>query len=1103
MKILSLVLLAVACHLSAFAAETKLQVKKWSGEINVPDPIAVSLDPQGRAYVTQTTRRKVADLDIREHPQWVPADVAMGDIEQKKAFYHDVLAPGKFLRPEGGLMDHNKDGSIDWKDLTVHTERIYQLSDTDGDGFADNKTVYAEGFNTEVTGIAAGVLWHDGYVYATIAPDVWRLRDADGDGVAEERESIVHGFGHHIAYAGHDMHGLCIGLDGRIYWTIGDKGVNVKTKDGRQVAAPHQGCVLRCEPDGSGFEIFAHGLRNVQEIAFDDYGNIFGVDNDADKPGEKERVVYITEQSDSGWRCGYQYMKKYCPWMDEGLWKPRFAGQPEYITPPLATANNGPAGFARNPGTALSPAWKDAFFYTQFPDGRLNVVRFEPRGAGFKVKEDRTVASGVMGVGLSWSADGKLFLADWGGDYPINDIGAVWSVDDATGEINPARLETKKLLQGDFAKETPARLVALLSHADQRVRREAQFALVKQAEFTVLAAVAQDAKKPRLARVHALWGIGQGLRSGKAKAESVASLLADKDSEVRAQTAKILGDAPSCAPMSAALLPLLQDAIPRVRFHAAIAVGKLKTAGAVAPLTKLLALNTDKDASLRHAGVTGLVGCATAEELASNIKHPSRAVRLASVLALRRLAAPAVQSYLADADDGIASEAARAIHDDASIMEALPALAAVLDEKKTRPEAITRRALNAAFRLGDATNALRVMKFALRADALAPLREEALLLAQTWTKPDSLDRVDGRARKFDSRAVEVIAQAALPRMPELMALKDAKLKALAIQLLTTYQLPVSATIAAAAVMEKIAAPEVRAAALGLLASQHPGTPELMSCLQTLLTQPAPEILRAAALQEQLKADPALAVERAQPLLNTGTTLEKQTALLVLAKSGSESGDATLLQWMEQMAQGKVAPALQLDLLEAVALRGALVPDLQQKLTAYETPRLALAGTAAAFSECLEGGDRKAGEEIALRNLSANCTACHRFDKAAGSNVGPALDKIGGSKDHAYLLEALVAPTAKIAPGYGTIMVNLKSGAVVSGSLVSGDAKELKVRLADATVQVIPHAEIAAKTEPISMMPPMGSLLTKRQVRDVVAYLSSLKPAATKPKKAEH
>ncbi|WP_156345312.1 hypothetical protein [Verrucomicrobium spinosum] len=74
---------------------SRLKLHKWSGDINVPDPVACTVDPQGRVYVTQTTRRKVADLDIREHTQWIPRDVRLESIEQKEAFYHDVLAPGR------------------------------------------------------------------------------------------------------------------------------------------------------------------------------------------------------------------------------------------------------------------------------------------------------------------------------------------------------------------------------------------------------------------------------------------------------------------------------------------------------------------------------------------------------------------------------------------------------------------------------------------------------------------------------------------------------------------------------------------------------------------------------------------------------------------------------------------------------------------------------------------------------------------------------------------------------------------------------------------------------------------------------------------------
>ncbi|MBN4842120.1 hypothetical protein H4F85_28775, partial [Citrobacter braakii] len=52
--------------LAAPAAEVTLH--RWSGGLNVPDPVACTVDEKGRVYVAATTRRKAADLDIREHP---------------------------------------------------------------------------------------------------------------------------------------------------------------------------------------------------------------------------------------------------------------------------------------------------------------------------------------------------------------------------------------------------------------------------------------------------------------------------------------------------------------------------------------------------------------------------------------------------------------------------------------------------------------------------------------------------------------------------------------------------------------------------------------------------------------------------------------------------------------------------------------------------------------------------------------------------------------------------------------------------------------------------------------------------------------------------
>jgi hypothetical protein len=402
------------------------------------------------------------------------------------------------------------------------------------------------------------------------------------------------------------MHGLSVGPDGRIYWSIGDKGSNVTSKEGKNFYYPNEGAIFRVEPDGTNFEVYARGVRNPQEPAFDDFGDLIVVDNDADMKGERERFAYIVEGSDTGWRCNYQYMAEASPWMREGLWKPLFPGQAAYLLPAISNYSDGPAGFRYDPGTALGAAQRGMFFLNEFPSGKLRGFRAERDGATFKMVDASIVHEGVMGIGLAWHPDGSLFLADWIGGYPLDGLGAIWRVDAPAGSADPVRLETHRLLRAGFAAATDDVLVPLLGHRDQRVRQGAQLELAKRGRGELLLAVAKDAAAPRLARVHAVWGVGQLLRRKAATLAAVVPLLSDADGEIRTQAVKILGDVASAKSEAKRLIPLLTDPEPRVRLQSAIALGKLGEPSAVEALFAFAAKESDVPV-LRHAAVMGLV----------------------------------------------------------------------------------------------------------------------------------------------------------------------------------------------------------------------------------------------------------------------------------------------------------------------------------------------------------------------------------------------------------------------------------------------------------------------------------------------------------------
>ena len=111
------------------------------------------------------------------------------------------------------------------------------------------------------------------------------------------------------------------------------------------------------------------GLRNPQELAFDECGNLFTVDNNSDA-GDKVRCVYVVEGGDSGWRIGFQWGTATGvrgPWMAEKMDDPQWDGQAEFLVPPVANLANGPSGLTYYPGLGLPAALQQTLFLVRFP----------------------------------------------------------------------------------------------------------------------------------------------------------------------------------------------------------------------------------------------------------------------------------------------------------------------------------------------------------------------------------------------------------------------------------------------------------------------------------------------------------------------------------------------------------------------------------------------------------------------------------------------------------------------------------------------------------------------------------------------------------------
>lgn len=1058
----------------------------------VHGPVAIDLDHHNRVYVAETYRYEGRGvIDNRGKQRREEDDLQTHNLRDRRVFLSKWLAEGELereLNARPGLF--LPDGS-DF--FSKFSEKIALLEDSDGDGRADRRRVVADGFNDALDGTAAGVLVRGNDVYFACIPSLWLLTDSDGDDVADKRVALSRGYGVRTGWFGHDLHGLTWGPDGRLYFSMADRGFHVRTGEGKVHHGPEMGAVFRCWPDGSALELVAQGLRNPQELAFDDLGYLFTGDNNCDA-GDRARLVYVVEGGDSGWRVSVQSLADRGPWLGEAMWEmPRSEGalQPAWIVPPLAHLNSGPSGFAHYPGTGLPEDYQGYFFLCDYRGGlgSIQAFRLQEKGASFMMLGHHAFHEGPAVSDVCFGYDGKVYAAEWGPGWDISPHARIYTLTHTPTQTTDGVREISRWFRQGFDQFNNPRLGMMLGHGDRRVRYEAQRVLADRESLETLVGVLALSSSRPVARLHAVWGLGQVARNNASVMQRLVPYLEDADPEVRGRVLRLCAEHGFAEAGEAAKDALQAVNHPRLQFHAAYAVGKLRPPGALDALLRFIQTNDAHDPYLRHAGVMGLFYLNDVEGLIEQtLTSTSDAVRLAAVLVLRRFADNRVRRYLNDSSAVVATEAARAIYD-REMTGALEALAASLENRihgEGTPIPFLQRAIHVNFHLGTEASAERLCRFARASHQPKAMRELALELLLAWDTPPKREGVWGRWRPLTRTSARLAKGPVRTMMQDLLEIQDGELQTLVQRLDALYGEEKTPAQLVEVVGNEEITESLRIDALLALEKIRGNQGELFlqACQQALGSSSSPA-LRAAAVRSWARARGDEAVPVIRQMVSGGVTaLEKQAAVRAAATLSPSTFKLMLGSWMRDLIEGRLDPVIQLDVFELAENSEDVELEAQAQLY-RET-----AGTQNIHTLSLYGGDPVNGRAVYETNLAAQCMRCHSL-RGKGGDVGPPLDGLARRREPGHILQSVVDPQAEVAEGYGTLTVTLQSGDLKTGTLLS-ESEEAMIIGHEGITERIPISEIAERSQVVSGMPPAGLVLKPRELRDLLAFLQTLK-----------
>ena len=909
-------------------------------------------------------------------------------------------------------------------------DRILILEDTNGDGTADETTVFYQGRDIDV---AMGLCVLGNKAIVSVAPEIFLLEDTNGDDRADKKTLL---FTSDAEYQhDHSLHSFVFGPDGRFYGNFGNTGRSLNNAAGRPIVDSfgntiiddgqpyHGGMVFRCDRDFTNFEVLGHNFRNNYEATVDSFGGVWQSDND-DDGNLAVRLNYILEGGNYGYLdelTGERWQTPRPgahPHRGKRHWH---QNDPGSIPNVLETGNGAPTGITVYEGNLLPDAFRNQVIHC---DAGPHVVWGLPvtqQGAGFvgyKADIIRSPDNNFRPVDVAVAPDGSLFVSDWYdpvvGGFKQDDIerGRIYWIAPAGHRYAPPQHDLQSAQGAVEALRNPNYCVRHLAwlrlHELSTLAEEPLVALL-------------DDPNPRI-RARALWLLGQ--IGGKAGLY-INRAIDDDHPEVRIvglRLAHLLS-----RDVVGLTDRLARDPSPRVRAECAVHLRHHGTPGAAEVWAKLAARHDGSDRWYLEALGIGAdrkwdlclveyekMKHKASQEAANDIFWRSRGSNSPAKIAKILLSSrdnENLERYIRAFDFQSSNTVDDALLQVGSAPH-LPSAVALAALERITPSKLASHAQGRK-RLSKLLSVAEIDTTAIESIRRHNLIALVPALLRVTQQEDHEGRVDAMRAILDMNQHDFIVDA--------LKGKDKQ----------------TAT-ATARVLAK---------------SQHSDATRLLLPLVV-----------------DSSFDSELRKEVARNLAATPTGAE---AMLTLTQDNKLAADL----------QQAIASQLLTHRDEEIRSRAEGLFSITPAKNAQPLPKL---------RDLLDmQGNPVAGQEVFFKK--GKCATCHQISQQ-GKAIGPDLSQIGTKLARAALFESILYPSSAISHNYESYAAVLKSGQVATGILVNQSSDKIRLRDAEGILRTLDRAKVEEfERQRVSLMPAnLHEAITAQELVDLVDYLVTLK-----------